>query len=80
MLLALLIGFFLSRDIARAAGQVATAAKGLAVGDLDQQITVRSGDELGQMADAVRSMIAYQHEMAEVARAKTLHYIDSRLL
>ena len=69
MLLALLIGFFLSRDIARAAGQVATAAKGLAVGDLDQQITVRSGDELGQMADAVRSMIAYQHEMAEVARA-----------
>ena len=69
MLLALLIGFFLSRDIARTAGQVATAAKGLAVGDLNQQITIHSRDELGQMADAVRSMIAYQHEMAEVARA-----------
>ena len=72
MLLALLIGYFLSREIARAAGQVATAATGLAVGDLDQQVTVHSGDELGQMADAVRSMIAYQQEMADVARAMAM--------
>jgi PAS domain S-box-containing protein len=69
MVLALLVGYFLARDIARTAGQVATAAKGLAVGDLHQHVTVHSRDELGQMADAVRSMIAYQHELAEVASA-----------
>ena len=54
---------------AGAAGQVARAAQGLAVGNLDQRVTVRSDDELGQMADAVRSMIVYQHEMADVAHA-----------
>jgi methyl-accepting chemotaxis protein len=72
MVLALLIGFFLLRDIARTASQVATAAKGLAVGDLNQKITVHSGDELGQMADGFRSMIAYQHEMADVASAMAM--------
>src|SRR5207245_1288573 len=44
--LALLIGFFLSRGIARAAGQVARSARALAVGDLQQHITVHSTDEL----------------------------------
>jgi PAS domain S-box-containing protein len=63
------IGFFLSRSIARGVGQVATAAKGLAVGDLNQRITLESRDEIGQMAGAVRDMIAYQQEMARVAHA-----------
>jgi PAS domain S-box-containing protein len=66
--LGLLIGYVLSRSIAQAAGQVARAAKGLAIGDLDQDITLRSSDELGQMAAAVREMIAYQQAMARVAR------------
>lgn len=61
------IGFFLSRSIARGVGQVASAAKGLAVGDLNQRITLESGDEIGQMAAAAREMIAYQQEMARVA-------------
>src|SRR5919199_1418614 len=67
--LGLAIGFFLSRSIARGVGQVATAAKGLAVGDLNQRVTLESGDEIGQMAGAVRDMIAYQQEMARVAHA-----------
>jgi methyl-accepting chemotaxis protein len=49
-----------ARPIARALGQVTTAAQGLAQGNLDQQITVQSGDELGQMADAFRKLIANQ--------------------
>jgi signal transduction histidine kinase/HAMP domain-containing protein len=64
---ALLIGLFLSRTIAATAGEVAAAAKGLAQGDLDQRIEVRSRDELGVMAEAVREAIAYQQEMARVA-------------
>jgi PAS domain S-box-containing protein len=63
------VGFFLSRSIARGVGQVATAAEGLAVGDLDQRITLDTKDEIGSMAGAVRDMIAYQQEMARVAHA-----------
>jgi PAS domain S-box-containing protein len=63
------IGFVLSRNIARGVGEVATAAKGLATGDLNQNVPVRSKDEIGQMAAAVREMIAYQQEMARVADA-----------
>jgi signal transduction histidine kinase/ActR/RegA family two-component response regulator len=65
----LLIGLFLSGSIARAVGQVARAAKGLAAGDLDQRIEVRSPDEIGDMAEAFREMVTYQQTMARVANA-----------
>jgi signal transduction histidine kinase/CheY-like chemotaxis protein len=65
----LFIGFFLSRNMANAVRQVARAAKGLARGNLNQQIEVHSRDELGEMAEAFREMIAYQQEMARVANA-----------
>jgi signal transduction histidine kinase/CheY-like chemotaxis protein/HPt (histidine-containing phosphotransfer) domain-containing protein len=65
----LLIGFFLSRNIARGVRQVARAAQGLARGNVKQQIAVVSGDEIGEMAEAFREMIAYQQEMARVANA-----------
>jgi PAS domain S-box-containing protein len=67
--LALFVGFLAARSIAGAAHQVATAARGLALGDLNQQVRVHSSDELGQMADAIRALIAYQQEMASVANA-----------
>jgi PAS domain S-box-containing protein len=67
--LGLSIGIFVSRSIAGGVGQVATAAQGLAVGDLDQHIARDSNDEIGQMAAAVRKMIAYQQEMARAAEA-----------
>jgi PAS domain S-box-containing protein len=65
----LLIGFVLARSIAGAAEQVAAAARGLARGELDQTIAVRSRDELGQMSEAFREMIAYQQAMAAAADA-----------
>ena len=67
--LGLLIGIFLSRDIANAVRQVAAAAKGLARGNLEQRIQVRSRDEMGDMAKAFQEMIVYQQEMARVANA-----------
>ena len=39
-------------------GQVARAAVGLAQGDLNQTLDVRSGDEIGQMANAFRDMVS----------------------
>jgi signal transduction histidine kinase len=67
--LGLLLGLLLSGRIARAVGQVARAAQGLARGDLNQRITIRSSDEIGTMATAFREMIGYQQEMARVANA-----------
>jgi signal transduction histidine kinase len=67
--LGLLLGLLLSGRIARAVGQVARAAQGLARGDLNQRITIRSSDEIGAMATAFREMIGYQQEMARAANA-----------
>jgi DNA-binding NarL/FixJ family response regulator len=39
------------------------------LGELDQEPDLRSHDELGQMADAFRNMVAYQKAMATVATA-----------
>jgi methyl-accepting chemotaxis protein len=63
------VAFFLARSISGAVAQVAAAAQGLAAGDLDQTLSLRSKDELGRMADAFRAMIAYQRRMATVAEA-----------
>jgi methyl-accepting chemotaxis protein len=63
------VAFFLARSISGAVAQVAAASQGLAAGDLDQTLSLRSKDELGRMADAFRAMIAYQRSMATVAEA-----------
>jgi HAMP domain-containing protein len=69
VLVALGIGFFVSRSILRTVHQVGSAAGKLALGELDQEPDLRSHDELGQMADAFRNMVAYQKAMATVATA-----------
>jgi methyl-accepting chemotaxis protein len=66
VLIGLGIALYLARNIARAATQVAAAARGLAQGDLDQHIEVRTNDELGDMAEALRAMIAYLRQRASV--------------
>jgi methyl-accepting chemotaxis protein len=68
LVLAALIGFLLSRSIRKPTKQVLTAAKGLAEGDVNQEITLKSRDELGQMADAFRGVVDYQRDLAGAAR------------
>jgi len=69
--IALLLGsisaLFFARSVAAPLRRVTLAAQGLARGDLDQQIDVRSRDELGQMASAFQEMIRHQQRMAAVA-------------
>ena len=69
--LALAIGagvtIFLARRVGGAVGQVARASRALARGDLSQQVDLRTGDEIGQMARAFRTMMSYQHQMAAAA-------------
>ena len=69
MLLAWATAMWCSRPIARAVKQVAHAGRALAHGDLDQSISVRGQDELGELGQAFREMIAYQQRMATVADA-----------
>jgi methyl-accepting chemotaxis protein len=57
----------LVRSITRAVGQVLQAAEGIAEGDLEHHVDVRSRDELGAMAAAFESMISYLHGTADAA-------------
>ncbi|HEY9854474.1 MAG TPA: methyl-accepting chemotaxis protein [Stenomitos sp.] len=63
------IGLFLSRQISRGLAVVSRAAEGIARGELDQQVEVRTNDELGDMAGSFRQMMAYLKEVAGVATA-----------
>jgi len=57
------------RNIRRGAFSVATVARALANGILDDTAEVRSRNELGEIAGAFDEMIAYQREMAGTAEA-----------
>jgi diguanylate cyclase (GGDEF)-like protein/PAS domain S-box-containing protein len=56
-----------ARSVAGRLRRVAIAAQGLARGELDQHMDIRSRDELGQMAAAFQDMIRHQQRMATVA-------------
>ncbi|MNR75472.1 Methyl-accepting chemotaxis protein McpB [compost metagenome] len=51
------VALYLSRQISKGLREVAQAAEGLADGNLDQRISVRSNDELGDMAKSFQRMI-----------------------
>jgi len=69
LILTFTLGIGVGRSFTRPLMRITQAARGLAVGDIDQRIQVNSRDEIGQMAESFRSMIAYQQEMAGVAAA-----------
>ena len=69
LVLAFTLSAKLSQSIATTAREIAGAARGLANGDVEQELKARSNDDLGQIADAFRDMIAYQRDMAAVANA-----------
>jgi len=58
---------FVAGAVAGPLTRMVATANGLAVGDLNQEIIHRSGDEIGQLADAFRTMIAHNRKMAEHA-------------
>ncbi|BDI28573.1 hypothetical protein CCAX7_006240 [Capsulimonas corticalis] len=67
--LAMMLGlvWMIANGLGRALAPMATAAEALAKGEVDQQIDVHSDDEVGRIADAFRSLIAYQKSMAQAA-------------
>jgi signal transduction histidine kinase len=63
MLVALGFGLLLARSLTRPLRDLTTATRSMAQGQLEQQVPIRSGDELGELAQAFNQM------SADVARA-----------
>jgi methyl-accepting chemotaxis protein len=61
----------IARSLVKGIRQLLSAAEGIAEGDVDQVVDLRSRDELGDTASAFRHMIAYLREMAGVAERIT---------
>ena len=57
-IVALVIGFSLMLAITRPLRELMTVAQALAEGDVNKQMTYQSGDELGQLADSFRAVMA----------------------
>jgi methyl-accepting chemotaxis protein len=64
---AIIISLSIARSITTSVDIVARAATGIAGGDLNQRVEVKSKDELGDMATAFQRMIAYMQQMAGAA-------------
>jgi len=67
IVLAMAIAVVFSRRISRPMAAMAQAAQSLAMGDVDQNIEVKSGDEIGELGMAFQKMIEAQKEIAGVA-------------
>jgi methyl-accepting chemotaxis protein len=68
ILASLVIAFVLARSIVGRVRRMAVAAEAIAAGDVEQEITDTSRDELGQMAGSFRRMVDYLREMAGAAK------------
>jgi methyl-accepting chemotaxis protein len=61
------VAFLIARQIVNGVSSLNRAARGIAEGDVDQTVDVRSRDELGATAESFRAMIQYLKEMAGAA-------------
>ena len=61
------LAWFVARGILSGVGRVLTAARGIAQGDVEQHVEVRSRDEIGELATAFTEMTAYLRSMADAA-------------
>jgi signal transduction histidine kinase len=65
--MALILGLFLTRTLTRPLRELTAASQAMAQGDLGQRVTVRSKDELGELAAAFNQMSA---ELAQASQAR----------
>ncbi len=64
--------FFSVRSIVSAMGQSVRYAAAVADGDLDRTLRLQRGDEIGVLADALRSMVEHLKKMIATSEAKTV--------
>ncbi len=68
-LIALFIGYFFSKNISTPVRKMAEIADALAHGDINQDINMNRGDEIGELAASFQQMIEVQKGLAENAGA-----------
>jgi methyl-accepting chemotaxis protein len=66
-LLGSLLAFTIARGLARGIGQVVKAADGIAEGDVEQTVDIKSRDELGSLGRSFSRMIEHLKESASAA-------------
>jgi len=67
------------RNITGAMQQLSDAARGIAEGELDQEIAVRGTDEIGQLAEAFRAMVGYIGGIAQAADRLAAGDLETRV-
>ena len=63
----LVLGLWIAGSIRKPVNELKAVAERIATGDVNQAIELRSKDELGQLAESFRQMVAYLKEMAAAA-------------
>jgi two-component system phosphate regulon sensor histidine kinase PhoR len=76
--LVIVLAFVLSRRLARPIREMASTAERIRQGDLDQRITVRSGDELGRLAESLNGMVDTLN--ADITKLRKLEQVRSEFL
>lgn len=67
MVIALVLGILLARTLTRPLGELTSAIRRMAAGELEQQVAVRSQDEVGELARAFNQLSA---ELAQLTRQR----------
>lgn len=67
LVMGLVLLWVLAERLAAPIRQIAKIAQGISVGELEHEISIRSKDEIGQLAESFRNMISYLNNMAGVA-------------
>lgn len=68
LIVSLLLAFLLARRLSRPLHEITQAATAVAEGDFSSELTVRSNDEIGRLADAFRNMSAEVMQAQEQQR------------
>ena len=64
VLIGLALGLLISRSISRPLCLIAETARNIALGDMNQRVDYRSGDEIGSLAESFRVMVGYIRSVA----------------
>ena len=80
VILAILLGIFISRLVARPIEQLAVVADKLSVGDLQQELTVTRADEIGKLTGSFVRMIDAQRLLAVAAQRISVGSLDEEVV
>jgi methyl-accepting chemotaxis protein len=69
VVIGVVVAWAMTRSVSRPLVQMAEVADRITVGDINQTVEYRSGDEVGRLAEAFRRLITYIKGVAEAAEA-----------